>query len=83
MSENGYIPFDMIGRGTNSEAVLCHTNDPTCCDKDQAIPGNWYYPDGSTVESYTNTADPGDPSSFHSFARNRGKINPLYVSIVS
>ena len=66
VSDNGYIPFDLIGTGKNSEAVLCHTDDPTCCDKDQ---GNWYYPDGSPVESFTSTKQGG---SLHNFARNRG-----------
>ena len=80
MSDNGYIPFDLIGLGKNSDSVLCHTDDPACCDKDQDNPGNWYYPDGSAVQSYTNTAEQGDSSSFHSFARNRGS-NPSVVRL--
>ena len=75
MSDNGYIPFDLIGMSKNSEAVLCHTNDPTCCNKDQANPGNWYYPDGSLVEGLTSIEKQG--GSLHNFARNRGSKEPI------
>lgn len=70
VTDNGYIPFDLIGEGKNSEAVPCHTDDPTCCNKNQINSSNWYYPDGSTVESFTSIELQGH--SFHSFARNRG-----------
>ena len=70
VSDNGYIPFDLIGTGKNSEAVLCHTDDPSCCDKDRDNPGNWYYPNGSLVESLTSIE--GQGGSLHNFARNRG-----------
>ena len=71
VSDNGYIPFELIGTGKNSEAVLCHTDNPTCCDQDQANPGNWYYPDGSLVEGLTSIKEQ-EGSSLHNFARNRG-----------
>ena len=73
--ENGYIDFDSIG-STNVEAVLCHTNDPTCCAKGQDNPGDWFFPNGSVVESYTNNIE----RSHFFFARNRG-IDPPVVRL--
>lgn len=78
VSENGYIDFDLIG-STNEKAVLCHTNDPTCCAKGQENPGHWYFPDGSVVQSYTNNIEQG--GSARSFlARSRG-MNPSVVRL--
>ena len=72
VTDNGYIPFDSIGEGKDSEAVLCHTDDPTCCNNNQTNSSNWYYPNGSTIESFTSIKMKGHPSSLHNFARNRG-----------
>jgi hypothetical protein len=69
VSDNGYIQFDSIGEGKESEAVLCHTDDPACCTKDQANYSNWYYPNGNIVESYMINKERG--GSDHSFARRR------------
>ena len=79
MSENGYIAFDSIGRRGNTEAVLCHTNNQSCCAKGQAIPGDWYFPNGTAVESYTTNSERlGTSHPF--FARNRG-TNPSVVRL--
>ena len=75
VSENGYIDFDLIG-STYEDAVLCHTNDPTCCAKGQVNPGHWYFPDNTIVESYTNNVEP-DGSVRYFFARNRGRNPPV------
>ena len=72
MANDGYIANDDI-LNTNQEAVLCHTNDETCCANGQAMLGDWYFPDGTMVNSYSQNHV--RHSSF--FARNRGTDPPV------
>ena len=68
MINDGYIAIDHIAN-TNQEAVLCHTNNETCCVNGQTLPGDWYFPDDTIVNSFTqNRFRHTGPF----FARNRG-----------
>ena len=39
----------------NDSTVFCHTNKIDCCRDEQL--GDWYYPNGTIVESYTVNRD--------------------------
>lgn len=61
--------------GAADEALLCRTSKTECCNKvfsPDTIPlGNWYLPNGTTVENRVNRTAASNTSNF--FFRNRGR----------
>ena len=64
IANNSYVDINDIGRGDNRNGLQCHTNNTDCCNGSTATGSNWYFPDGTRVES------PGIDSSY--FFRLRG-----------
>ena len=63
---NGIVTLDEIGEG--SAALLCLTNKTDCCSSAEAsfgAIGEWLFPSGSTVQSFSNRGSDG-------FYRGRG-----------
>ena len=52
--------------GLHDQTLVCVTDLVDCCDTPRTVRGDWYYPDGSVVEFYTD----GPPWSI--FRANRG-----------
>ena len=49
---NSIININEIGEGTI--ALFCFTNKLNCCDETLGLSGEWYFPNGSTVEKENN-----------------------------
>ena len=61
IANDGYVnSYDMI---QNDLSLICHTNKMNCC---RVVPqGDWYYPNGTTVDTYTaNSAQKRIPEFF-------------------
>ena len=71
MVNDGFIAVDHV-LNANQGAVLCHTNDESCCANGQTITDDWYFPDGTLVNSFSQNFG---HRSF--FARNRGTDPPV------
>ena len=58
---NSYVEVKDIGRDTDQEALLCHTDNTNCCGAEQTmggrVKGEWYYPNGSRVLSINDIYD--------------------------
>ena len=58
---NSHIDIKNIGRDTDQEALLCHTDNTNCCGTEQTtdgkVKGEWYYPNGSRVLSINDIHD--------------------------
>ena len=77
---------DIRANGTeicDAQALLCHTDKSTCCHAVQTLHGDrllgdWYFPNGTTVDSVIQTLNRG----LHDcFAKNRGlSVIRLFVS---
>ena len=67
----------------DAHALLCHTDKSNCCNVVQTLHedmllGDWYFPNGTIVESFIRTLNSGLCCYF---ARNRGlSVIRLYVS---
>ena len=54
LPNHGYVNLRDVGT-SNYRSVNCHTDLCTCCnDAHGPHHGNWYFPDGSTVEYYSS-----------------------------
>ena len=79
VTNNGYIAFDMIGDRTDQDrTVICHTKLIACChidvvtltNRNGTALGNWFFPNGSTVLSFSAS---GGEAAAPFFASNRGR----------
>lgn len=68
IASNGFVNFGDIGGvpGTDASALLCHADGLMNCCRTSQI-GHWHFPDGMTVESFSEQKYAMDV-----FARNRG-----------
>ena len=66
ISNNSYIGVSNIGEGDN--ALLCHTDNHSCCQQRRNRAGEWYFPNGRVVGILGNQNYHGDY-----FYRNRGE----------
>ena len=70
IANDGYVnSYDMIQNGF---PLICHTNKMNCCRDDQL--GDWYYPNGITVDSYTVNAGKRIPE-FFARSRSQSRVN--------
>ena len=71
IANDGYVSsYDMIQNGL---PLICHTNKMNCCRDDQL--GDWYYPNGTTVDSYTVNAELKHIPEFFSRSRSQSTVS--------
>ena len=69
IAKDGYVnAYDMIQNGLR---LFCHTNKMNCCLEEQL--GNWFYPNGTTVESFTVNTNKRI-SEFFSRSRSQSRV---------
>ncbi len=52
-ADKSALDINLLGEGfvTDGGALECHTDDTTCCTKDNGTAaGEWYYPNGNVIE---------------------------------
>ena len=58
---NSRVEVKDIGRDTDQEALLCHTDNTNCCGTEQTmggrVKGEWYYPNGRRILSINEIPD--------------------------
>ena len=55
LADHSYVDISLLGTGI--DAVYCHTDQATCCSRDQGVHrGDWYFPDGDRLAIPGGTA---------------------------
>ena len=69
ITNDGYVNVSHIGSFTNGPYLSCRTDNTRCCSIDYGErQGNWFYPNGTQVDSYKSGTNSGPKF----FGRNRG-----------
>ena len=68
LANNSYVDVDDIGEDEN--ALICHTNKTGCCHYYDDRAGEWYFPNGSSVQTRDGNRYSGLTEYFY---RNRGE----------
>ena len=70
IDDNGFVDVRDIDGFRNDNGLLCLTNNTDCCGNSQGLNGDWYFPSGTRVGSFS---DNGGASGNNHFFRNRGQ----------
>ena len=74
IANDGYVnSYDMI---QNRLPLFCHTNKRDCCRDEQL--GDWFYPSGTTLKSFTVNTDKHVPEFF-----SRGRSQSRVIMVAS
>ena len=80
IANNGYVDYDDIGDNSDQRGLLCHTPRGDCCLNSGQ--GNWYFPDGSEIQSFlVNGGLAGAP--FFAIGRGASKVRLYRVNSYS